>query len=39
MDKFKFNTLPQLRVLNDDQIKEMHETALNVLENLGIIFG
>lgn len=39
MDKFKFDTLPQLRVLNDDQIKEMHEKAMYVLENLGIIFA
>lgn len=39
MSKFDFHSLPQLRVLTDAQIDEMHEKALYVLENLGIIFA
>ena len=39
MDKFSFENMPQLKVLSDEQVKEMHEKALYVLENLGIVFA
>ena len=39
MNKFTFDNMPQLRVLSNEQVKEMHEKALYVLENLGIIFA
>ena len=39
MDKFSFDNMPQLRILSNEQVKEMHEKALYVLENLGIIFA
>ena len=39
MNKFTFDNMPQLRVLGNEQVKEMHEKALYVLENLGIIFA
>lgn len=39
MNKFTFDNMLQLRVLSNEQVKEMHEKALYVLENLGIIFA
>lgn len=39
MSKFEFNNMPQFRILNDNQIEEMHENAIDLLENLGIIFA
>lgn len=39
MKKFTFDNLPQLRVLTNSQIEEMHEKAMYVMANLGIIFA
>ena len=39
MSKFEYDESLQLKILTEDQVKEMHETALHVLENLGIIFA
>lgn len=39
MEKFKFDESLQLKILSEAQVKEMHEKALHVLENLGIIFA
>lgn len=36
--KFTFGSMPQLRVLTDNQVEEVHEKAMYVLENLGIVF-
>lgn len=38
MEKFSFSGQPSLRMLSDDQIKLIHEKALNVLETSGIKF-
>lgn len=39
MGKFNFDSMPQLRVLTDAQIEEMHEKAMHLLESLGIVFA
>ncbi len=38
MDKYTFSGQPALRLLSNDQIKMIHEKALNVLETSGIMF-
>ncbi len=38
MDKYTFSGQPVLRLLSDEQIKLIHEKALNVLETSGIKF-
>ncbi len=38
MSKFSFDNLPQLQVINHDQIREIHENALEILESTGIHF-
>ena len=39
MEKFKFDETLQLKILTKSQVESMHEKALYVLENLGIIFA
>lgn len=39
MGKFKFDETLQLKILTEEQVKEVHEKALYVLENLGIVFA
>lgn len=39
MSKFEFNNMPQFRILSDKQIEEMHENAIDLLANLGIVFA
>ncbi|HKK94927.1 MAG TPA: trimethylamine methyltransferase family protein [Anaerovoracaceae bacterium] len=38
MSKFEFSNMPEFTILNEKQIKDMHENAIDLLENLGIIF-
>lgn len=39
MNKFTFNNFPTLRMLDDNAIEEIHESALDILENCGIYFN
>lgn len=39
MLKFSFDRMPQLKILTEAQIEEVHERALHVLENMGIVFA
>ncbi|MDD4378080.1 MAG: trimethylamine methyltransferase family protein, partial [Eubacteriales bacterium] len=39
MEKFAYENLPQFRILTESQIEEVHENAIKVLENLGIVFA
>ncbi|MBK5253059.1 MAG: trimethylamine methyltransferase family protein [Peptostreptococcaceae bacterium] len=39
MKKFEFDNMPQFRILNDNQVEEMHENAIDLLENLGIVYA
>ena len=38
MKKFSFDNIKSTRILTDEQVLKMHEEALRVLENLGVIF-
>ena len=38
MSKFIYDNGPGLKVLNEEQVKQVHSEALRVLENMGIIF-
>ncbi len=38
MSKFSFDNLPQLQIINHDQIKVIHENALEILESSGVRF-
>ncbi len=38
MSKFVFDNSPGIKVLTEEQVKKVHEEALRVLENMGIIF-
>ena len=38
MSKFIFDNSPGLKVLTEEQVKKVHEEALRVLENMGVIF-
>lgn len=38
MSKFSFDNLPQLQIINHDQIREIHENALEILESSGVRF-
>lgn len=38
MSKFKFDEMPQLRLLSNVQIEEIHEKAVNILGSSGVIF-
>lgn len=38
MSKFSFDNLPQLQIINHDQIQEIHENALEILESSGVRF-
>ncbi len=39
MEKVAYENLPQFRILTESQIEEVHENAIKVLENLGIVFA
>lgn len=39
MGKFTFESLPQLRILSNSEIEQMHENAVRVLENAGVVFA
>lgn len=39
MKKFEFDENMQLKIMSEEQVKEIHEKALYVLENLGMIFA
>lgn len=39
MGKFTFESLPQLKILSNSQIEQVHENAIRVLENVGIVFA
>ena len=39
MKKFKYDESMQFKIMSEEQVKEIHETALYVLENLGMIFA
>jgi trimethylamine---corrinoid protein Co-methyltransferase len=38
MSKFSFDNLPQLQIINHNQILQVHENALEILENTGVRF-
>ena len=38
MSKFVFDNSPGIKVLTEDQVKKVHQEALRVLENMGVIF-
>lgn len=38
MSKFSFENLPQLQIINHDQILQIHRNALEILENTGVRF-
>lgn len=38
MSKFVFDNSPGIKILTEEQVKNIHEEALRVLENMGIIF-
>lgn len=37
MSKFVFDNGPGIKILTEEQVKKVHEEALRVLENLGVI--
>ena len=39
MKKFIYDESMQFRIMTEKQVKEVHESALYVLENLGMIFA
>ncbi|WP_324825719.1 trimethylamine methyltransferase family protein [Sinanaerobacter sp. ZZT-01] len=39
MSKFTFESLPQLRILSNSEIEQMHENAIHVLERAGVAFA
>lgn len=39
MGKFTFESLPQLRILSNSEMEQMHENAIRVLEKSGVIFA
>ena len=38
MSKFVYDNSPGIKILTEEQVKKVHEEALRVLENMGIIF-
>lgn len=38
MSKFSFNNLPRRQILEHNQIMEVHEKALDILEQTGVVF-
>lgn len=39
MRKFEFDEIMQLKIMSESQVKEIHEKAMNVLADLGMIFA